>query len=122
MPGLGGTLAESVTQGLKDPRTVTLLSQLKAAGLDPQQGREARGELLAGMNFVITGTLSRPRDEIKAQIEGQGGRVTGSVTGKTGYLVAGQEAGSKLTRAEELGVKVLDEAGLETLIAERSGA
>lgn len=122
VPGLGATLAESVVQGLTDPRSVTLLSQLKAAGLDPQQGREARGELLAGMNFVITGTLSRPRDEIKAQIEGQGGRVTGSVTGKTSYLVAGQEAGSKLTRAEELGVKVLDEAGLETLIAERSGA
>ena len=119
VPGLGATLAESVVQGLKDPRTVTLLAQLKAAGLDPQQGQEARGELLVGLNFVITGTLSRPRDEIKAQIEGQGGRVTGSVTGKTSYLVAGQEAGSKLTRAEELGVKVLDEAGLDTLIEER---
>ncbi|MGY2892127.1 NAD-dependent DNA ligase LigA [Deinococcus sp. UYEF24] len=119
VPGLGATLAESVVLGLTDPRTVTLLSQLKAAGLDPQQGQEARGELLSGLNFVITGTLSRPRDEIKAQIEGQGGRVTGSVTGKTSYLVAGQEAGSKLTRAEELGVKVLDEPGLDALIEAR---
>jgi DNA ligase (NAD+) len=119
VPGLGATLAESVVRGLRDPRTVTLLAQLKAAGLDPQQGQETRGDLLSGLNFVITGTLSRPREEIKAQIEGQGGRVTGSVTGKTSYLVAGQEAGSKLTRAEELGVNVLDEAGLDTLIGER---
>ena len=119
VPGLGKTLAESVVSGLKDPRTVTLLSQLRAAGLDPQEVQAQRGELLAGLNFVITGTLSRPRDEIKTRIETQGGRVTGSVTGKTSYLVAGEEAGSKLTRAEELGVTVLDEAGLEALIAEK---
>ena len=122
VPGLGGTLAVSVTQGLKDPRTVTLLTQLRAAGLNPQEMQEARGELLSGLNFVITGTLTRPRDEIKAVIETQGGRVTGSVTGKTSYLVAGTEAGSKLTRAEELGVKVLDEAGLEALIGEKREA
>ena len=119
VPGLGKTLAESVVSGLKDPRTVTLLSQLRAAGLDPQEVQAQRGELLAGLNFVITGTLSRPRDEIKTQIEAQGGRVTGSVTGKTSYLVAGEDAGSKLTRAEELEVTVLDEAGLEALIAEK---
>ena len=119
VPGLGKTLAESVVSGLKDPRTVTLLSQLRAAGLDPQEVQAQRGELLAGLNFVITGTLSRPRDEIKTRIETQGGRVTGSVTGKTSYLVAGEEAGSKLTRAGELGVTVLDEAGLEALIAEK---
>ncbi len=119
VPGLGKTLAESVVSGLKDPHTVTLLSQLRAAGLDPQEVQAQRGELLAGLNFVITGTLSRPRDEIKSQIETQGGRVTGSVTGKTSYLVAGEEAGSKLTRADELGVTVLDEAGLEALIAEK---
>ena len=122
VPGLGGTLAVSVTQGLKDPRTVTLLTQLRAAGLNPQEMQEARGELLMGLNFVITGSLTRPRDEIKAVIETQGGRVTGSVTGKTSYLIAGAEAGSKLTRAVELGVKVLDEAGLEALIGEKREA
>ena len=122
VPGLGGTLAVSVTQGLKDPRTVTLLTQLRAAGLNPQEMQEARGELLSGLNFVITGTLTRPRDEIKAVIETQGGRVTGSVTGKTSYLIAGAEAGSNLTRAVELGVKVLDEAGLEALIGEKREA
>jgi len=122
VPGLGATLAESVTQGLKDARTATLLAQLKAAGLDPQETQQARGDLLTGLNFVITGTLSRPRDEIKAQIEGQGGRVTGSVTGKTSYLVAGEEAGSKLARAEELGVKIVTETGLTELIAERQAA
>ncbi|MCD0167889.1 BRCT domain-containing protein, partial [Deinococcus sp. 12RED42] len=72
-----------------------------------------------GLNFVITGTLTRPRDAIKAQLEAAGGRVTGSVTGKTSFLIAGEEAGSKLTRAQELGVSVLTEAELADLLRER---
>jgi len=122
VPGLGATLAQSVTEGLQDARTQTVLRKLRAAGVNPVEREEARGDLLSGLNFVITGTLSRPRDEIKASIEAEGGRVTGSVTGKTSYLVAGEEAGSKLTRAEELGVKVLDEAGLTALIGEKRAA
>ena len=77
------------------------------------------GYALPGLNFVLTGTLSRPREVIKAELEAAGGRVTGSVTKKTSYLVAGEEAGSKLDRARELGVPVLDEGGLAALLAER---
>jgi DNA ligase (NAD+) len=68
---------------------------------------------------VLTGTLGEPREAVKARLEAAGGRVTGSVTGKTSYLVAGEEAGSKLARAQELGVVVLDEAGLAALLAEK---
>ena len=78
-----------------------------------------RSSELAGLNFVITGTLTRPRDDLKKQLEAAGARVTGSVTKKTSYLIAGEEAGSKLTRAQELGVPVLDETGLAALLAER---
>ena len=66
-------------------------------------------ENINGKTFVITGTLSRPRDEIKEEIESLGGNVTGSVTKKTDYVIAGEKAGSKLTKANELGIKVLTE-------------
>jgi DNA ligase (NAD+) len=68
---------------------------------------------LAGLTFVITGTLSQPRDEIQAWIEARGGKVSGSVSPKTSYLVAGADAGSKYTRAQALGVPILDEAQLK---------
>lgn len=71
---------------------------------------------LAGKVFVITGTLSQPRDQIKAQLIARGAKVTGSVSKKTDYLVAGAEAGSKLAKAESLGVAILDEAGLARLL------
>ena len=68
---------------------------------------------------MLTGSLSRPRDVLKAALEARGARVTGSVTGKTSYLVAGEDAGSKLARAQELGLPVLDEAGLAALLSEK---
>lgn len=72
---------------------------------------------IAGKTFVLTGTLPNwTRDEAKAQIEAAGGKVTGSVSKKTDYVVAGAEAGSKLTRAEQLGITILDEAGLQQLL------
>ncbi len=119
VPGMGGVIAQSVTAALRDPTMQGLIARLREAGLSPQEEQTVRGEQLAGLNFVITGTLTRPRDEIKAQLEGAGGRVTGSVTKKTSYLIAGEEAGSKLARAQELGVTVLDEPGLAALLAER---
>ena len=82
---------------------------------------EPIGTQLAGLTFVITGSLTRPRDEITSQLEKLGARVTGSVTKKTSYVVAGSEAGSKLTKAQELGVTVLDEVGLEALLKEKLG-
>lgn len=119
VPGLGGVIAQSVTASLADPAMRDLIARLRARGVDPQEEVVTRSDQLAGLNFVITGSLERPRDEIKAQLEAAGGRVTGSVTGKTSYLIAGADAGSKLARAQELGVPVLDETGLAALLAER---
>lgn len=119
VPGLGGTIAGSVVAALADPSMRDLIRRLRESGLNPVEETAPRGDALAGLSFVLTGALSRPRDEIKARLEVAGGRVTGSVTKKTSYLVAGEEAGSKLDRARELGIAVLDEAGLETLLAER---
>ncbi|WP_295816125.1 NAD-dependent DNA ligase LigA [uncultured Deinococcus sp.] len=119
VPGLGGVIAESVAGALADPSMRDLIARLRGAGLNPQEAAVVRGTQLSGLNFVITGTLSRPRDAIKAQLEQAGGRVTGSVTGKTSFLIAGEDAGSKLDRARELEVTVLDEPGLDALLADR---
>jgi len=119
VPGLGGTIAGSVAAALSDPSMRDLIRRLREAGLNPVEETAPRGDALAGLNFVLTGSFSRPRDVIKAELEAVGGRVTGSVTKKTGYLVAGEEAGSKLDRARELGITVLDEAGLSALLEER---
>lgn len=118
VPGMGETIAQSVTAALSDPSMRELLRRLREHGVSPQEEAAPRGQALAGLNFVLTGTLTRPRDEIKAQLEAAGGRVTGSVTKKTSYLVAGEDAGSKLDRARELEIPVLDEAGLTALLAE----
>ncbi|MDV6375512.1 NAD-dependent DNA ligase LigA [Deinococcus arenicola] len=119
VPGLGKVIGASVAVALKEESYVNLLNKLKAVGVNPQQEEVRRGEQLKGLNFVITGSLGRPRDAIKAELEAAGGRVTGSVTGKTSYLIAGEDAGSKLTRAQELEVAVLDEAGLAALLVEK---
>ena len=71
---------------------------------------------ISGKTFVITGTLSRPRDEIAEQIRMLGGKVTGSVSKNTDYLLAGEEAGSKLDKAQSLGVKILDENAFQELL------
>ena len=119
VPGLGGVLARSVSAELGSERLQGLIAKLRAAGLGQQVSEaERRTAQLAGLNFVLTGSLSRPRDVLKAALEARGARVTGSVTGKTSYLVAGEDAGSKLARAQELGLPVLDEAGLSALLSE----
>jgi DNA ligase (NAD+) len=80
------------------------------------EGVSEQQQPLEGKTFVITGTLSRPRDEIKAELQALGAKVAGSVSKKTDYLIAGADAGSKLTKARDLGVEILDEAGLSSLL------
>lgn len=88
-----------------------------AARVQPKEAQASTSaQRLTGLAFVITGTLSRSREEFKERIEAAGGKVSGSVSKKTSYLLAGAEAGSKLTKAEELGVLVLDEATFEALL------
>jgi DNA ligase (NAD+) len=95
-----------------------MLQRLRAVGVRPRPvAPRRRGGPLAGKSLVITGTLSVPRDEIIERIEAAGGKVTGSISRKTDYLVAGEDAGSKLEKARALGVEVLDEAALARLIA-----
>jgi len=115
---IGPVVAQSIKAYFSDPLNVELVAQLRAAGVNwPEQETESRPKPLLGKTFVLTGTLPNlTRDEAAQLIEVQGGKVSGSVSKKTSYVVAGEEAGSKLTKAEELGVPILDEAGLHHLL------
>ncbi|HWG86070.1 MAG TPA: NAD-dependent DNA ligase LigA [Deinococcales bacterium] len=120
VPGIGPTIAEALHEALSDKSMRAVVERLKAAGVNTRSQSAPVGDQLAGLSFVLTGALSRPRGEVQARLESMGARVTGSVTKKTSYLVAGDDAGSKLDRARELKVPVLDEAGLEELIRTRT--
>jgi DNA ligase (NAD+) len=86
-------------------------------GVKTEAVGEEKGELFAGLTFVLTGTLpTMTRDEASALIKQNGGKVSGSVSKKTSYVLAGEEAGSKLTKAKDLGVKIIDEAELLNMI------
>ncbi len=119
--GIGPSIAAEVVEWFGRARNRKLLVKLKAAGVWPKEGPKKAGPApLAGSTFVLTGTLpDLSRDEAKAQIEAAGGKVAGSVSAKTNFLVAGEAAGSKLTQAQELGVKVIDQAGLLKMIKKR---
>lgn len=109
---IGDVIAKSIVDYFSDEKNINLINRLKDLNLNMRYlGEEVNtsNENINGKTFVITGTLSRPRDEIKEEIEGLGGNVTGSVTKKTNYVIAGEKAGSKLTKATELGIKVLTE-------------
>lgn len=110
--GIGPGTAVSVTTWFADERHRALLEKFRQAGLPFQQeaSTEPRGSALEGLTFVITGTLpTLSRDEAKAYIEARGGKVTGSVSKNTNYLLAGEKAGSKLAKAEALGVTIINE-------------
>jgi DNA ligase (NAD+) len=122
--GIGTEIAQSVHQWFRVPANQTLIDRLQTAGLqlarevDPNEPATAAAKPLSGKTFVITGTLpTLTRDEAKALIQNAGGKVTGSVSSKTNYVVVGEDAGSKLTKAEELGITQLSEAELQGLIA-----
>ena len=109
---IGDVIAKSIVDYFSDEKNINLINRLKDLNLNMRYlGEEVNtsNENINGKTFVITGTLSRPRDEIKEEIEGLGGNVTGSVTKKTDYVIAGEKAGSKLTKANELGISVLTE-------------
>jgi DNA ligase (NAD+) len=119
IPGMGDTIAASIVDGLNLPRIKALIGKLEAAGLNMTSNAKPIGTQLAGLAFVITGSLTKSRDEIQKHLEENGARVTGSVTKKTNYLIAGEAAGSKLDKAAELGVSILNEADLEALLLEK---
>lgn len=122
--GIGPQTAAAVVAWFRDSHNEELLTKLRRAGLNFAIEKDDAGEQpLAGLVFVITGTLpDMTREEAKAFIERRGGRVTGSVSGKTDYLVAGEGAGGKLAKAASLGVKVIDEAELRRLAGGRDHA
>lgn len=122
LEGIGPAIAASVISWFREPRNTELVRRLQERGVDPRQERPAGGEMpLAGRTFVITGTLSRARQEIKERLEALGAVVAGSVSRRTDFLVAGDNAGSKLEKARSLGVEVLDEEALERLVGRAGG-
>ncbi|NWG38864.1 MAG: NAD-dependent DNA ligase LigA [Hydrogenophilaceae bacterium] len=120
VPDVGPVVAQSIAQFFAEPHNREVVEQLRAAGVswpESAPGRKQQGGL-AGKTFVLTGTLPHlTRDEAKDKIEAAGGKVAGSVSKKTDYVVVGAEAGSKLTKAQELGITILDEAGLMAMLA-----
>jgi len=120
IPEIGLTVAESVRDWFDDEGNRALCDRLRAAGVKTETDRKSRAnvdERFAGKQFVLTGTLaSFTRDEARAMIEARGGRVNSSVSKKTDYVVAGEAAGSKLDKAEALGVTVLDESSFKGML------
>ena len=113
---VGPRIAESIAEFFQEPRNRELIERLRRAGLTFKGIRKERGTKFAGKTFVLTGTLSLPRDQVKKTIEAAGGRVSGSVSKKTDYVIAGSDAGSKLDKAKELGVSVIGEKDLANLL------
>ena len=118
--GIGAVMAQSVTEFFARGGTADLLTRLQAAGVNMEWHGEKKGTALAGMTLVVTGTLPHlSRQEAEALIVQNGGKASGSVSKKTAYVVAGEAAGSKLTKAQTLGITILDEAGLYRLIGQQ---
>jgi DNA ligase (NAD+) len=114
---VGPRIAQSILQFFAEEKNQKLIERLRTAGLTFTGEKKVRGTKLAGLTFVLTGTLpTYSRDEAKRRIEDAGGKVSSAVSKKTSYVVAGEEAGSKLEKAQQLGVAVLDEAALLKLL------
>jgi len=113
---VGPRIAQSILEFFQEPKNRELIEQLRKAGVTFKGKKKERGTKLTGKTFVLTGTLPHlTRDEAKKMIEDAGGRVAGSVSKKTDYVVAGSDAGSKLDKAKELGVAVIDEDEMKKL-------
>jgi len=117
---VGPVVAESISNFLDEPHNIDVIQALQEAGITwPEtEGKQVATGQLVGKTFVLTGTLpTLSRDDAKEIIEAVGGKVSGSVSKKTDYVIAGSDAGSKLDKAQELGLTILDEAGLQALLA-----
>jgi DNA ligase (NAD+) len=121
VPDVGPIVAQRVRSFFEEQHNLDVIERLQESGVrwsDTRPSTVAEDGPLSGKTFVITGTLpTMTRDEAKARIQKEGGKVTGSVSSKTDFLVAGEKAGSKLAKAQKLEVKVIDEAALIELIA-----
>jgi DNA ligase (NAD+) len=118
---IGEVIAQSIYEWFRNPRNQLLIERLRTAGLNftsnTSQPRQTGNSAIAGRTFVLTGTLpTLKREEAVAKIEASGGKISSSVSKKTDYVVAGEEAGSKLAKAQELGLKVIDETALLKLL------
>ncbi len=117
VPEIGPRIAAAIKEFFDVPANRELIEKLRAAGLNFTAERKTASSRLNGLTFVLTGTLpALTREEAKERIEREGGKVTGSVSKKTSYVVSGVEAGSKLDKARSLGISILDEAGLIELL------
>ena len=119
VPDIGGITARSLTAWFQSPQSRHLIDCLRAAGVNMESKEAPTGDKLAGRTFVLTGALERfTREEAAAKIEAQGGKVSGSISKKTSFLVAGEAAGSKLRKAQELGIPILSEDDLLNMLVE----
>ena len=117
IPDIGGITADFITEWFSLPQSMHLIGRLRAAGVDFTSHEEKKDDRFAGQTFVLTGTLSKyTRDEASAIIESFGGKASGSVSKKTSYVLAGENAGSKLTKAEGLGIRIISEDEFEEMI------
>jgi DNA ligase (NAD+) len=111
VPNTGEVVAASIRDWFQNPDNIALIKALKRHGLNFGEAdrAEAKSESLRGTSWVITGTLSQPREIFEELIRQHGGRATGSVSKKTDYVLAGEDAGSKLEKARQLGIRVVTE-------------
>ena len=117
IPDIGAVTAGFLVDWFQNPQSQDLISKLRTAGVSFASREEKRDDRFAGLTFVLTGTLSRfTRDEASAIIESFGGKASSSVSKKTSYVLAGENAGSKLTKAESLGIKIISEEEFEAMI------
>ena len=114
---IGQVSAGCIRDYFDDEKNQRIIERLVAAGVNMESGEQQTGGRFEGMTFVITGTLpGMDRKEAQALVEANGGKVSGSVSKKTTYLLAGENAGSKLTKAQELGTNIIDETGFRKMM------
>ena len=118
IPDVGEVVGRSIHQFFREPHNLALIEKLRKAGLRFEAEKKVKGAAPGFQNttWVITGTLSQSRDEIAELIRARGGKVSGSVSKKTSYVLAGEEAGSKLEKAKKLGVRILNESEFRKML------